>query len=107
MKITPEQLDKSKKKRIGRYKGAPVWELVTKGGLNMILAEGPNGIKKMLSCGPHRGFARNLARQNHADFILEELSKADEEFNPETSKHLIPFYQDLTDRLDVKMNEGE
>jgi len=87
-------------KRIGRLDGSPVFLLVTKGGLNVILARYASGAKALASA-PHPGIAKAMASRSYPDLIIDELSKS-EGISLEHYKHLLGVFEDTTKRL----NEG-
>lgn len=103
MNITKEQLDPSKKpKKIGKLHGVPVFELCTKGGLNIVCVFNGASGTKILGAGPHRGFARYLALQKESDLLLDELSKS-EELDPRCFDHLIPYWANVVDKMNEKL----
>lgn len=91
---------KGSPKRIGRLDGNPVFLLVTKGGLNVVLARYATGAKALASA-PHPGIAKAMASRGYPDLIIDELSKS-EGVNLDFYKHLLPVFEDTTKRL----NEG-
>jgi hypothetical protein len=85
------------KKKIGILKGKPVVELVTTGGLHLIVT-GKMGKMEALGAGPHRAVARYIAEKKEQDIQWTELSKADY-MEPELFLDLIPKYETLTNRF--------
>jgi len=93
--LTPEHV--ASKKRIGNLKDAPIFEILTTGGLYMnILGKGAGF--EVISTGPHRAIARFIAEQRYPNVIWTELSKSDW-VDPRDFMPLVPKYQELTDRL--------
>ncbi len=87
------------KKRIGMYKGNPVWELATTGGWHLVVGTKAGG-QHTFGCGSHRAIARHIARKREASLEITELSKAD--YVPvEAFEHLLPQYEALTDRFNA------
>lgn len=74
MDITPDQVQYHK--RVGRIGQTPVYEVVTKGGFNMILAA-RNGKTEPLGVGPHRAISRHIANKTEPQIVWEDLSKSD------------------------------
>ena len=88
-------------RRIGRTaEGEDVFEMVTKGGLVVIEADGKNGRKRTLGLGPHRALARHVARQQARGLELNELSKS-EAVGAEYWAHLIPDCMSLLARFNA------
>ena len=84
----------STKKRVGSLKGDPVIAISLKGGLNILVAV--HGSKtEILSFGSHRGIARHIAKKNHPELELTELSKSDF-IAEEHMSFLLPKYIELT-----------
>lgn len=75
MQVDAKQLEKPPKK-VGTWKGRDVMRLVTKGGLNLLIAPG-DGSWKTLGTGGHFGIARAAARKLGHEVAYTELSKAD------------------------------
>ncbi len=96
MNITKEQI-KGEAKIIGALKGAPVYLLVTKGGLNIVLVKNSTGTKA-LSTAPHRAIAKASAREEEPEIEFNELTKS-EEFDLQSFKHILPEYKELTQRI--------
>lgn len=93
--LTPEHV--ASKKRIGNLKDAPIFEILTTGGLYMnILGKGAGF--EVISTGPHRAIARFIAEQRYPNVIWTELSKSDW-VDPRDFMPLVPKYQELTSRL--------
>src|SRR4051812_34473304 len=106
MLITKDQLDPKKPpRRIGRSKGVPVFEVVTLGGLNLIIAKNDGTGTKILGAAPHRALARYIAQQKDPDFMIEELSKSEDNEMAEAGrvgKHLIEYFSNLADSMSLK-----
>jgi hypothetical protein len=64
------------KKRIGTLDGKPVVELLTTGGLYMVVMN-KNGTVETLGTGPHRAVARFIAKKREPLLVVTELSKSD------------------------------
>ena len=64
------------KKRIGTLKGEPVIEVLTQGGLWMVVCKKDNKAQT-LGTGPHRAVSRYIAQKLNPDMLLTELSKSD------------------------------
>jgi hypothetical protein len=64
------------KKRIGTLGGAPVIEVLTKGGLWLVVGK-KNNRPETLGTGPHRAVARYIAQKLNPDMVVTELSKSD------------------------------
>jgi hypothetical protein len=104
MVISKEQLDRKKPpKKIGRLNGQEVWEIITKGGLAMVICKKTEGGTRILGAAPHRAIARSMASNNEPELVIEELSKS-EELNVNSYKHLVPYWQDITNRMNKKLN---
>lgn len=85
------------KKRIGTLEGKPVVELMTTGGLYMVVTN-KNGGVETLGTGPHRAVARFLAKKREPKLFITELSKSD--WLDETAiLSVAPKYEALTDRF--------
>lgn len=64
------------RKRIGTLKGEPVIEVLTRGGLWMVVCK-KNEKPATLGTGPHRAVARYVAQKLNPDMLMTELSKSD------------------------------
>jgi hypothetical protein len=85
------------KKRIGSLDGKPVVELMTSGGLYMVVTN-KGGSLDILGTGPHRAVARYLAKKKEPTMEVTELSKSD--WLDQTSIDSIAAkYERLTERL--------
>ena len=85
------------KKKVGTLRGKPIVELVTTGGLYLIIAA-KDGSFETLSTGPHRAVARHIAKKREQDIQWSDLSKSDW-YDPETYAWILPRYEALTDLL--------
>jgi len=74
----------------------PVIELMTKGGLHMIITA-RGGKFETLGVGSHRAVARHIASQK-ADVVWTELSKADY-VPPEDYTLLLTTYEAMTEQI--------
>lgn len=97
--ITPDQV--KYKKRVGTLNGSPVFEVGLIGGLHLIMKSGE---KEPLGAGPHRAVAQHIAKKRNPDIIWTELSKSDW-IEPEFYMHLVPEFEDFTDRLGALARE--
>ncbi len=104
MKIGLEQIKSGSKKRIGYLKGIPVYELATKGGLNLVLMS-KNSVPLVLGLAPHRAIARHIAQRDYKDLILDELSKS-EELPYDSYAHLVDFWAETTQKVNQEIIEG-
>ena len=83
-----------KPKKVGTWKGEPVFAIRTKGGLNMV----SDNKGKILGSGPHRAIARKIAEKNASGVEWNDLEKADW-VDPAHYEFLLPKYEELTDKL--------
>jgi hypothetical protein len=103
MNITEKHI--ASKKRIGSLKGRPVVEVLTTGGLHLVVTE-EGGKLKTLGTGPHRAVARWVAQKREPDLLVTELSKSD--FVDERAiLSVAPRYEALTDRFNALLDRGE
>jgi isocitrate lyase len=102
MNLTENQI--KAKKRVGRIGSNPVVELITKGGLHMIVAAKSGGFET-LGVGSHRAVARHIAGQK-ADITWTELSKADP-VAAEHFAHILPKYEALTEQIRAAQGRKE
>lgn len=102
MKISRNQL-KSDPKKIGKTKHGDVFQVITKGGFNVIMLKG-EGETRVLGAAPHIAIAKHIAKVNSSgdDLVYFELSKADEQI--EVYQHLIPVFEQLTRRLGEELD---
>jgi hypothetical protein len=89
--------------RIGRLREQPVWRLKSKGGLILILTKNGEGKPQMLASGPQYGLVKFMAEQREPDIEFSELSKSDERHVIESGKHLIPLFNELTDKINNRL----
>src|SRR5882724_9673018 len=94
MDLTESQI--KKKKRVGRIGSNPVIEVMTKGGLYMIVTS-KAGRPDTLAVGSHRAVARFIAGQK-ADITWTELSKADH-VEIEHFASVLPKYEAITEAV--------
>lgn len=73
LSILPNDL--ASRKKIGRYEGADVYHLRTKGGYNIVAAAKREGTK-VLGVGPHPAVARFLAEKSFPGLQITELAKS-------------------------------
>lgn len=64
------------KRRIGSLDGKPVVEMMTSGGLYLVVMN-KSGALDILGTGPHRAVARYLAKKKEPRLEVTELTKAD------------------------------
>lgn len=64
------------KRRIGTLEGKPVVELMTSGGLYLVVTNKSDGME-VCGSGPHRAVARFLAKKKEPNIVITELSKSD------------------------------
>lgn len=83
------------KKRIGTCEGKPVVELMTSGGLYMVVMN-KNGELDTLGTGPHRAVARFIAKKREPKLVITELSKSDW-LDEAAILSVLPKYERLTD----------
>lgn len=95
MNLTAEHI--ASKKKIGQLNGKPVIELVTTGGLHMVVTASGGGFET-LGTGPHRAVARHIAMKRERDIMWTELSKSDH-VDIEHFEWCLPRYEALTDRI--------
>jgi hypothetical protein len=99
--ITPDQL-KQNPKKIGNLKGQPVYYLLSKGGLSLIMAKSVLGTR-VLGTANHPAVARFIAKEQEPSVVFDELSKS-EDLPLVTFKHLLPFYREYTKEVEVRLN---
>lgn len=92
------------KKRIGTLDTKPVVELVTTGGLYMVVMN-KNGSVETLGTGPHRAVARFLAKKREPSLVITELSKSDA-IDEAAILSVAPKYERLTDEFNRLAREG-
>jgi hypothetical protein len=95
MNIDKEQI--ASKRTVGTYKGKPVIELVTKGGLHMMVGQ-KDGKHEAFAAGPHSAVAKHIASKREPDIVFTELSKADY-MEPYLYMAIVPEYERLTDLI--------
>lgn len=67
------------KKIVGKVKGSPVYELITKGGLTILATSGTKGIE-YLGAASHIALSKYIAETKEPSIIWTELSKGGEGF---------------------------
>jgi hypothetical protein len=85
---------KSKPKKVGTLKGKPVFAIQTKGGLSLVA----DSAGHILSCGPHRAIARNIAEKSEPTIEWTDLEKSGY-IDPASYEFLLPKYTELTNAL--------
>jgi hypothetical protein len=84
------------KKQIGNLEGSPVVEIVTTGGLHLVVMKKGAGVET-LGAGPHRAVARWMAKKRQPKLEISELTKS-EDVAPEHFQHLVPAYEAFVER---------
>jgi hypothetical protein len=97
MNITERHI--ASKKRIGTLNGKPVVEVVTSGGLYMVVYQ-KSGTVETLGTGPHRAVARYIAKKREPTLEISELSKSDH-IEDIQFMALVPKFEKLTDDLNA------
>jgi Cft2 family RNA processing exonuclease len=97
MNITEKHI--ASKKRIGTLDGKPVIEVVTSGGLYMVVYQ-KSGTVETLGTGPHRAVARYIAKKREPNLEISELSKSDH-VEESAILSVVPKYEKLTDDLNA------
>jgi hypothetical protein len=87
------------KKRIGTLDGKPVIEVVTSGGLYMVVYQ-KSGAVETLGTGPHRAVARYIAKRREPKLEITELSKSDH-VEESAILSVVAKYEKLTDDLNA------
>ena len=96
MDIKKEQI--ASKKIIGKHKGNPVYELVTKGGLNMIVIQKSDGSAEFLGAAAHQAVSQYIAEGKYKDIEWTELSKS-EGIPPLVLKEIAKEWEELNKLL--------
>ena len=106
--LTANQI--ASKKVVGKTDKGPVFLVITKGGLNLILEVDGKKVNS-LGLGAHRSIAQHLASKN-ADVTWTELSKS-ESWEVSEFTQLLPQYEALTNQVrkaeqerEEKLNKG-
>jgi len=92
------------KKKIGHIGDSPVWEVGTKGGFHLVMAQ-HSGKLETLGVGPHRAVARHLAKKNAPTMVITELSKSEHVEEQFLVGPIMDKYEDVTNR--IRKNEQE
>ena len=99
MNITKEHI--ANKRQVGTYKGNPVMEISTTGGLHLVVTM-KGGSLETLGTGSHRAIARFIAdkqaKTDKNEIKWTSLSKSDH-VPYECFAHLLPVYEELTQRM--------
>lgn len=77
MLITKEQLA-GKPKKVGEYRGLPVMENSTKGGLHFLFAVKSDGGMETLGMGSHPAIARYVAECEFPEVKITSLEKSED-----------------------------
>lgn len=104
MNITKEHI--ASKKRVGTLDEKPVHEVVTTGGLHLIVtAKGGDGFET-LGVGPHRAISRHLAdKRSQSRIKWTDLSKSDHVELADMA-YLLPHWEQVTERVRKLSEEG-
>jgi hypothetical protein len=94
MNITSAHIDT--KRQVGTLKGKPVVEIVTTGGLCLIVTPKGTGVETC-GAGPHKAVAKHLARKRFPDILWTALEKS-EEVAAEHFEDILPACEAFTDR---------
>jgi hypothetical protein len=96
--LTPEHI--AYKKKIARVGAAPLYEVMTTGGL-YINVLGKNGAFDIVGTGSHRAISRYITEKKlgAGNIVWEELSKSDWIPYECIDPTLFTKYEELTDRL--------
>lgn len=86
------------RRTIGKLKGKPVHEVVTTGGLHLIVVQKDGAGLHTLGTGPHRAVARHIALRNAPELEITELSKGDD-LDQSALEAALPAFSELTNRL--------
>ena len=96
MDVNTSQI-KTEPKKVGTLDGDDVVEVMTKGGLCMIVSKTEGGKMKTLGVGPHRAVARYIAKEREgAKLHWTELSKS---ASTDFDKRMLPDCRQLTERM--------
>lgn len=96
MDITSDHIQS--KKEIGLLKGKPVIELITTGGLHLVVAA-KDGKFETLGTGPHRAISRYIAKKREPDIEYNEMAKSEDTVSVITFVHRLPEFFQLTSRI--------
>jgi hypothetical protein len=102
MQIKPQDI--KAQKQIGHMEGRPVFQIGLKGGLFLLATLNKSGNIEIMGSGPHQTVARHIAKKLHPQMVITELAKS-EELEERTYVNLVPFYVNLTDRLNKARGE--
>lgn len=101
LSIKPQEV--SRKKVIGHLDGNDVYQIDLKGGL-FIMARVKGAQLEVLASGPHPVVMKAVGAKLHPHLVITELLKS--EALPESQySRLMPFYTDLTGRLNTLAHE--
>lgn len=95
MDLTPEQI--AYKSKVGQIGNAPVFEVITKGGWNMVIAA-RDGRFEPIGAGPHRAVARHIAMKREPKIEFTEIKKSDHLYVEEYA-WMLPEWEQRTDEL--------
>jgi hypothetical protein len=85
------------KKIIGKKGRHNLWGIGSAGGLHLVCEQTDDGLIT-LGAGSHRAVARFITKKNNRDVEYEMLEKCDE-VKYEDFADLVPFYEEVTKRL--------
>ena len=99
MEVKPHDI--KSKRIVGKLGDSPVVELVTKGGLNMLVMRKNIGME-VLGAGPHAAISKFIAEKKEPDIEWTELSKSSEGYPKLILEAMAQDYIVLTDKLNGK-----
>ena len=102
MEITKEQL--KSKREIGNVDGRPIYQIVTKGGFNIVAMLSKSGSLEILAVANHPGISQWQAEKKAPKATWTNLRKAD--YCPyEAFSHLVGPFGQLTDQFQAAADE--
>lgn len=94
MNITSAHIES--KRQVGTLKGRPIVEIVTTGGLCLIVTQKGTGVET-LGAGPHPAVAKHISKKKNPDILWTALAKS-EEVAVEHFEEILPACEAFTDR---------
>lgn len=103
MDITATQIQS--KKKVGRLKktNEPVVEVITKGGLHLIVTK-KEGKQHICATAPHRAVGRWIAEKKEPDIEWTELSKSDH-LDVRAMSAVLPRWIEITEKFQAYYNK--